>query len=550
LLTSAGWFLFGGQVARGHEGHEAATYYVTSSATDVTSRTHLRLQVQESESNQLIAARFTLTVDGRDYVPEQLGEHGLRFVSRHQRKRNRFVVTYARGSGEVLIPLPEGAVRGTVTATKGFEFVAATVSFEVRDGRAGVQVALRRWIDLQAEGWHAADEHLHYERTDPAHDSDWLTILDADGLSHAHFLVLKGGNLDGVWADQFAYGPKGEANDGQRLITPGEEYRDTQQGHINLLGIAEVIPPISTGGMGKPNIPFNYPPLFDVFRRTHELGGIGGPAHGGSFSRNSTALMDTILGEVDFFEIANSALHATDVWYDLLNCGYLVPPVAGTDLPNCGFRDSWQPFFGEVRTYVRVGEQHNFGAWKDAVRRGETFVTSGPVIRISVNGSRPGTTVRLPKEGGNVTIVAELASPRPLKTLRLIVMGERSPVEFSRTQSEGIHRLTITHSIRVSESCWIAARGLGEPKTAIEQGLHDLGLKQSVMAHTGIVGVIVDGEPIRSEKAVESVGGQLAAQREYYRSEAKFERAEHRLRFLELFERAMQKLADSGTSMP
>ena len=261
-------------------------------------------------------------------------------------------------------------------------------------------------------------------------------------------------------------------------------------------------------------------------------------------------LMDTILGEVDFFEIANSALYATDVWYDLLNCGYLVPPVAGTDLPNCGFRDSWQPFFGEVRTYVRVGEQHNFGAWKDAVRRGETFVTSGPVIRISVNGSGPGSTVRLPQEGGNVTIVAELASPRPLKTLRLIVMGEQSSVEFSRTQSKGIHRLTITHNMRVSESCWIAARGLGEPKTAIEHGLQDLGLKQSVMAHTGIVGVIVDGVPIRSEKAVESVGGQLAAQLEYYRSEAKFERAEHRLRFLELFERAMQKLGDSGTRMP
>ena len=26
---------------------------------------------------------------------------------------------------------------------------------------------------------------------------------------------------------------------------------------------------------------------------------------------------------------------------------------AGTDLPNFGFRDSWQPFLGEVRTYAQ-----------------------------------------------------------------------------------------------------------------------------------------------------------------------------------------------------
>lgn len=540
-------FPAGAWQACGHEGHAAATYRVTAPAADVSTGTHLRLRVHEAERDQPVAARLSLTVDGGDFVPKQLGKHGLRFVSIHQRRRQQFVATYARGSGEVLVPLPEGMVRGTVTAARGFEFVPVTVSFDVSDGRADAQISLRRWTDLQAEGWHAADEHLHYERTDPAHDPDWLTMLDADGLSHAHFLVLKGGNLDGVWADQFAYGREGQASDGQRLIIPGEEYRDTQQGHINLLGISEVIPPLSTGGIGRPKVPFNYPPLLDVFRRTHELGGIGGPAHGASFSRNSTALLDTVLGEVDFFEIANSHLLSTDVWYDLLNCGFLVPPVAGTDLPNFGFRDPWQPFFGEVRTYVHVGQQHSFEAWKDGIRRGETFVTSGPMIRIRVNGEGVGGTLRLPKGGAEVTVVAELAGPRLLRDLRVIVMGQPIPVESRHVQSDGIHRLTITHRLRVTESCWIAARGLGEPKTAIERGLDR---KQPVMAHTGIVAVIVDGAPIRSAAAVQSVGEQLSEQMEYYRSHAAYERAEHRLRFVDLFEQAMQQLGEPATGTP
>ena len=78
-----------------------------------------------------------------------------------------------------------------------------------------------------------ADEHLHYDRIDPRHDADWLDIMAADGLTHGHFMVLKGGNLPGVWAKQYAYGKEGQATDGKRLIVPGEEFRDSRQGHIS-----------------------------------------------------------------------------------------------------------------------------------------------------------------------------------------------------------------------------------------------------------------------------------------------------------------------------
>jgi hypothetical protein len=291
--------------------------------------------------------------------------------------------------------------------------------------------------------------------------------------------------------------------------------------------------------MGVPAIPFHYPPLLDVYRRTHELGGIGGPAHGASSSENATASLNTVLGEVDFFEIANSHLLATDVWYELLNCGYIVPPVAGTDLPNFGFRDPWQPFLGEVRTYVRVGREHGFAAWKEAVRRGETFVTSGPILRMTVNGKGPGGVVRLPAAGGEVTIAAELAGPRPLADLWIVQMGERAAVDVSHTHEDGIHRITLTHTLHVSESCWLAARGLGEPKTAIERGV---GRKQPVMAHSGVVQVLVGEQPIRSAEALTFLRVRLMRQQEFYRTEATYERAEHRLRFVNLFDQALQRL--------
>jgi hypothetical protein len=368
-------------------------------------------------------------------------------------------------------------------------------------------------------------------------------MLDADGLSHAHFLVLRGGNLAGVWAQQFAYGKPGEATDGIRSIRPGEKYRDSSQGHINLLGVEKIISPISTGGIGEPRIPFNYPPLLDVFRRAHELGGIGGPAHGGSLARSSTAALDTVLGQVDFFEIANTHLYKTDVWYQLLNCGFIVPPVAGTDLPNFGFRDPWQPLLGEVRTYVRSGEQSGFDAWKQAVRRGEVFVTSGPMIQLDVDGAGPGGVVRLPPEGGEITINAELASPRPLNTLEVVSMGQPISIEVKRTHSNGVHRLNVKQTWAITHSCWLAARGTGGPKTAVEQGL---GIKQNVMAHTGVVRVLVGNEPIRSKAAVEQLRKQLSLQQEYYRTQATYEEPEHRIQFVKLFEQALKKLERAG----
>ena len=523
-----------------HEGHHAATYEVTPAARNAGARAHLRLSIVDAQSGNPLAARFTLKIDGQSYVPPALSGSGLRFTSIHRRRKQRFTATYSRGTGDVLIPLPETARSGAITAAKGFEFLPVTAQFRVEGKFATATLRMERWTDLGSAGWHAADEHLHYERIDPKHDGDWLSMLDADGLSHAHFLVLKGGNLPGVWAQQHAYGKAGEASDGRRLIRPGEEYRDSTQGHVNLLGINQVIAPISTGGIGSPAVLYNYPPLLDVFRQTHRRGGIGGPAHGGSLARSSTSALDTILGEVDFFEIANTHLYKTDAWYRLLNCGFIVPPVAGTDLPNFGFRDPWQPLLGEVRTYVRCGSRCDFEAWKQAVRQGRTFVTSGPVIQLEVNGEGPGGTVRLPASGGRVRIRASLASPRPLTSLELVRMGEPLAVRPAASQAgNGVSRLVIEQELMVESSCWLAARGTGGPKTAVNQGL---GIQQSEIAHSGVVQILAGQQPIRSAADVAALRRQLAVQQEHYRTRANYEKVEHRLRFVKLFEQAIQRL--------
>lgn len=524
-------------VVQGHEGHSATTYEIAAVWQPTAEQRVLRVAVQD-EAGAPLAARLSLQVDGEEFIPDRMGEHGIRFQSIHLGKRNSFTATYARGSGVVKIPLPSGKLL-TVHAARGFEYlpVARTVDLSENGQTIECRLTMRKWSSIREQGWQAVDEHVHYERLASEHDDDWLTMLDADGLAGAHFLVLKGGNVPGIWAQQYAHGPSGEAKQNGRFIRAGEEYRDSAQGHMNLLGLRRVIEPISTGGIG--NSPKgNWPPLAHVIRETHRRGGLAGPAHGGALARSSTLLLDSVLGENDFIEIANSHLLKTDLWYLLLDCGIVLPPVAGTDLPNFGYRDAWQPLFGEVRTYTRSDEDLTFDTWAAAIRRGETMVTSGPLLEITVNKQLPGSIIYL-QEPGEIKLSAILRSPRELQQLEILKMSSQIFETTEEHKRGPIHELSLQESVWINESCWLAARGRGGAKVAIERGL---GIRQDEFAHSAAIQVIVSGKPIRSEASIAKLREHLVKQQAYYQTQAELDSNEDRREFLALFEEALARL--------
>ena len=251
------------------------THSFTAPAEEDLDHPHMLLTVLDDESGEPTAARFTLLTDGNDFVPDQIGPGGIRLLSIHTRKRQYSPVTYARGTGPVCIPLPEDAARVTVQVAKGFEYVPARKSARLKKGRAEVTVRLKRWINLEKEGWQATDEHVHFDRLDATRDQDWLTMMEGDGLGALHVMTLEGANLPDVWARQFAYGRDGEAFDGVRFIRPGEQFRNADQGRYNLLGISRLIEPISTGRLlGGEDL--HWPASSVVLEKARGLGGIGG----------------------------------------------------------------------------------------------------------------------------------------------------------------------------------------------------------------------------------------------------------------------------------
>ena len=492
----------------------------------------LVLNVVEAATGEWSAARFSVSVDGNPHEPRWIGPHGLRFVSVHVSKRQTAVVTYARGTGPVWVPLTPGAKRVKVDVVKGLDYLPVSLEADVTEDPVRITAGLRRWNRLREEGWRAADAHVHYDRIGPDGDRDWFAMMAGDDIAHSQFMTLRGGMVPGTWARQFAFGERGEAADATRTIVAGEEYRDRMQGHILLFGLGNLIAPIMAG---VPEAPYNFPPLASVMRQARATGALAGIAHGGTMGGSPTALADAVGGAAEFLEIGNWSweLWPLDNWYRLLNCGYVLPATAGTDLPNNPRREPWQPFLGGLRMYAKTGDSTGAPAWNEAVRRGETFVTSGPAIEFVANGVGPGGTLCLPSDGGTIRVSAVMRSPRDLQRLELVRNGAVAATASEQGRDGAVRSLRLETEAQFDRSGWIAVRGQGAP--SLLPGGNEV-------AHTSAVRVLVAGEPIWSAEDGEALVSTLQQQRNHYERSGRYATASNREEALAVFDQALEKL--------
>tara|TARA_Y100001934_G_scaffold276617_1_gene373560 strand:+ start:1516 stop:3099 length:1584 start_codon:yes stop_codon:yes gene_type:complete len=502
----------------------------------------LSFRVVDADSGKDVAARFSLKINGIGYQPDRIISNGLRFVSVHESKKQVFVACYSSGKGMVQLQIPDAAQSVELSVAKGFQYLPRRIRLKAEEIGETIVVKLRRWVDLSAKGWRSADAHLHYDRFNRKADRLWYAMMEGDGLDSAHFMFLKGGKVPGEWAVQYGYGKKGEGMKQGRLLTAGMEYRDSAQGHINLLGMPEIVQPIMAGTRGLPN----YPTLESVLRRTSKLHGLPVVAHGGSLGRSTTVMLDGILGAPEAIEIGNSHLFSLENWYTLLNLGYPYSPVAGTDLPNFPERDWWQPFLGGMRMYVDTRGADGFEAWKEGLKKGRVFVSSGPLLtEFKVAGKSFAGSMPL-YSAQSVAIYAEVASPADLglTSFELIQNGRSIPATLKKIESQGLVRWRLENRIRVDESCWFAVRAQGIPIRVLQRALltpTPYHRREAVM-HSAPVMVTIKGKAVLLEENARNVMKQLEDQRGFYETNARHDKDAHKAEMLGLFDRAINRL--------
>lgn len=108
-----------------------------------------------------------------------------------------------------------------------------------------------------------------------------------------------------------------------------------------------------------------------------------------------------------------------EMYYALLNCGFRLSPTAGT-------ASGVHPVpLGYSRVYVHTGDDFSLDRWLDGLRRGRSFVTTGPMLTAKINGELPGHIFqRSSDQSGDFTWEANVVSPDPITRVELIVNGK------------------------------------------------------------------------------------------------------------------------------
>jgi hypothetical protein len=337
-------------------------------------------------------------------------------------------------------------------------------------------------------------------------------------------------------AVQYAFGRDGEARLPGVSIRSGHESRSRFYGHVLFLGPRQMIRPLSIGAEYA-NSPEAYPFPALLFDQGRKLDAVVGFAHFYGSQPNSTLLMDLAHGKIDFVELFQFGELHTKEWYELLNAGFRVVGLAGSDFPaNIGRFDTWPrvfPLLGPERALVKAepGESA-FDAWAAGVRKGAVVVSNGPLLDFSVQGRGPGAVIRWDGDGIEAEGVASAVFHRPIRRLEIVANGR---VIASREGGDGATELSLPFKVALKESTWIAARvqaqnNEGEPE---------------IWAHTNPVYLLREGRPVYVEADRRALLGRWEKEAEYYHNpELVFAEERQRRELLEMVEDTRKILSE------
>ncbi|MCC7476320.1 MAG: CehA/McbA family metallohydrolase [Pirellulales bacterium] len=349
----------------------------------------LRVEVVDRETGQPVAARMHLNA-GR------LASPGVETKARAKRPVKLMLPGSAEFGGHFYLdgtanlPLKVGVYSFELEATP--EYLHQTGQFQIeRHADDTKRIEMRRFADLAQEGWFGGD--VEFKRA----PKDLPLILRAEGLQDIQFARFAHPLID---ADSTAH-RRGTANGvANRSDAAAEESTDLK----------------ADAGIATVPYAWNLP----VWMAHDELSAIE------LIHRHS--LREGVEDDEKDGRPRDPSLYpgsrgngrwSETVYYHVLNCGFHVPPVAGS-----GSGNNKNPV-GTNRVYVYCGEKFTPEAWWEGLRAGRVFVTNGPLLRPTVQGESPGYVFHIePGQPLSLEIGLNLATRVPVEYLQIIKNGD------------------------------------------------------------------------------------------------------------------------------
>ncbi len=383
-------------------------------------------------------------------------------------------VTYAYIDGSCQGWLPRGEV--IVDAARGFEYEPLREAVTIAPGQRELTIRLKRWTNMNRRGWYSGDSHVHFLSAQGA-----LFEAQAEDLNVVNLLQCQWGSLF-TGTEEFTGAPH-VSRSGDTAVYVCQENRQHLMGHMILMGLKRHVMPWCSDGPGEAEIGGTMEAtLSDWADQCREQGGTVAAAHFWGLNREAAALVATNrLDAIEFKGHQNQFPH--DEYYRVLNCGYRIPLVGGTD------KMSSEVAVGQWRTYARLldGQPFTYDNWRRSVEMGRTFMTSGPIIDFSVDGREIGDTIAMPGPGA-VEVEVRAESVLPIHRLEVVLNGQ---VAASTESPGGARILELRETLRVDGHSWIAAR-CGSPSYFGDPPGDDM--RRGIYAHTSPIYIACGGE--------------------------------------------------------
>jgi hypothetical protein len=384
--------------------------------------------------------------------------------------------------------LPVGSY--DIVAVRGLEYRIARRSVVIEANKETVAaMRLQRWTHMAAQGWYSGDTHMHYSRSNVRDDYSIRLLMQGEDLNVAN--LLQPGSSGAVYWRQYKWGEHGRYGAVPYTLVAGEENpRTLHLGHTVELNLKEE----------AHEGPEHYYLYHRTFENVHRQGGVTGFAHAAgprNFAPKGMAL-DVPYGLVDLVEVLQMGSLGVERWFDFLNLGYKLTPSAGSDAPYLDHHP------GSVRNYVYVGSDYSVQKWFDQLKAGHTFVTNGPMLQLTVNGSPMGSEIRI-KPGDMLTITAVATLNPDIDRLRKLELLEQGDLVAAADSDKGAGRLELVHRVKATHGTWFVLRASGGNGRTQTEG-------SSVAAVSAPVYVDVEGSGFCKPTAVAAIVADLKGQ--------------------------------------
>ena len=431
-------------------------------------RAHLEVSVSDAHGNPHMARISVVDESGRFWAPRDVLIHA---DDGFDRSKSGFEAHYfheiREASSEAsVIEVPPGEL--TVEVLCGFDYLPERRKITLAaDESVELKVALKPfdWRKEKKDHWISGDLHVHMNYGE-AYVNNLQRIRDqaeAEGLQIVNNLIV---NKEQRFPD-IAYRGAEVGGDQDVLTVTGQEFHTSYWGHRGLLGMKGDI--LLPGYAGYPNTAAAslYPMNADVYDMAQEKGAIVGAVHPFDETPNPFANppqritdelpVDVALGKIDYMEIVGFSDHRStaSVWYRLLNLGFRIPAGAGTDATT-NYAAPIRGQLGMDRVYAWVPEWPlNIELWFEALKKGRTFVTNGPLIEFTMAGQRVGEEWKFDEPQKGVLFTANLRSIVPVDHLEVVCNGKVAQtlkVEGARNSTD------VTGALPIKESGWCVLR--------------------------------------------------------------------------------------------